>query len=121
MRILLVEDEFLLAHAMEAALGALGFDVVGPYSGVNEAVAAIRTETVECAILDINLCGELSYPVAQELASRHVPFIFASALDGPGIDTQFRHYPFLRKPFCARALSDAIHCFLTAPDLAPPT
>jgi PAS domain S-box-containing protein len=75
-RILLVEDEILIAMAMVQTLGYLDFDVIGPFATVSDALAAVEREAIDAAILDINLAGEMVYPVAKALKARNVPFVF---------------------------------------------
>src|SRR5262249_55566921 len=75
-RILLVEDEILIAMAMVQTLGYLDFDVIGPFATVNDALAAVEREVIDAAILDINLAGEMVYPVATALQARNLPFVF---------------------------------------------
>ena len=78
-RILLVEDEFLLSTVLIADLQAAGYEVVGPCSTLSAATLAVQSQSFDGAILDINLRGEMVDPVAEELARRHIPFVFLSA------------------------------------------
>jgi CheY-like chemotaxis protein len=103
-RILVVEDEFLLADAMTDALTELGLEVVGPVGGLAEALALVATATIDCAILDINLRGEMVFPVADVLAARGVPYVFATGYQQDGIPERFNHAPTLSKPVDIRAL-----------------
>jgi DNA-binding response OmpR family regulator len=78
LRILIVEDEYLLANDMMNYLQDIGVDVVGPVATVAAAVELLRTTDVQAAVLDVNLRGDRVYPVADLLRERHVPFVFAS-------------------------------------------
>ncbi len=78
-RILIVEDQFLVALHTADVLEGLGCEIVGPAPRVGEALDLARTEMLDAAILDINLAGEMVWPVAAELKSKNVPFLFLSA------------------------------------------
>jgi PAS domain S-box-containing protein len=97
-RILLVEDEALVAMMMRDSLVELGFCVVGPFDRAAEALACATDDALDAAILDVNLTGDLVYPVAERLAGRGVPFVFVTGYDAEGIDPRFAHVPVLQKP-----------------------
>ena len=97
-RIMIVEDEALVAMILGDSLVELGFSVVGPFSRATDAMAAVRDEEVDAAILDINLGGELVYPVAHLLADRRVPFMFITGYGMESIDPRFADVPVLQKP-----------------------
>lgn len=97
--VLVIEDEYLIAVDLVEALQRLGVKVVGPYAGIAEATTAIeKVEHLDGAILDLNLRGELSFPVAEALQARHVPFVFTSGYEQVNIPTQFRDVPLVTKP-----------------------
>jgi len=77
-RVLLVEDEFLLAQATVRALRSKGWAVVGPAATVAAALALLDEEAIDCAVLDINLVGETVLPVADALRERAIPYLFLS-------------------------------------------
>ena len=77
-RILVVEDELLTAMELDATLRSSGFQVLGPAPNVSAALALLRTERPDVAILDVNLAGEWVTPVAEVLRAMSVPFILAS-------------------------------------------
>ena len=81
-RVLVVEDEFLIALTLEQALVAQGCVVLGPFGGVEAALQAVQRDAPDLAILDVNLMGEKVYPVAAALEARHVPFLLATGYDG---------------------------------------
>jgi two-component sensor histidine kinase len=97
-RILLIEDEALVGMMMKDTLNELGFEVVGPYATIPDATAAIFDEDFHAAILDVNLDGELVYPLADMIASRGVPFAFVTGYSADGIDGRYAHVPVLQKP-----------------------
>jgi PAS domain S-box-containing protein len=97
-RILLVEDEALVAMMMRESLVELGFCVVGPFDRAADALACASDEALDAAILDVNLGGDLVYPVAERLARRDVPFVFVTGYDAENIDPRFADVPVLQKP-----------------------
>lgn len=107
-RILVVEDEFLLAMDIESAIREAGGEVVGPVVSLEEAVATAEREELDAAVLDLNLRGEMSYPVAEVLDSRHIPFLFATGYSQGRLADPFQSRPCLRKPFTWSALTAAL-------------
>jgi DNA-binding response OmpR family regulator len=99
LKILIVEDEMLVAMFIEDAITDLGHQVVGPAMRLDKALAAARCEQFDFAILDINLAGEQSFPVADILTQRGIPFMFASGYGVAGLIERYRHVPVLQKPF----------------------
>ncbi|EQB06414.1 hypothetical protein L288_11220 [Sphingobium quisquiliarum P25] len=78
-RVLLVEDEFLVAMHIEDMLVDLGYKVVGPVSRLEDALKLVHSgEPIDAALLDVNLAGERSWPVARALRDRGIPFLFAT-------------------------------------------
>ena len=78
-RILVIEDEMMVAMLLKDILVDLGCTVLGPAARVEQALAMIEAAgALDAAVLDINLNGQKSYPVADALAARGVPFIFAT-------------------------------------------
>ena len=108
-RILVVEDEYFLADDMVRVLNASGAEVVGPIGDAQEALVALDGQTrFDCAILDINLRGELVYPFASALRSRNIPFVFATGYDQAAIPAGFEDVPRWEKPFDPVALAGAL-------------
>ncbi len=98
-RVLIVEDEPFIALTLEDMLDELGFGLVGTVSQVTEAIEMIGRESVDCALLDVNLGNEKIDPVADLLASRGVPFIFTTGYGASGIPSGHAGRPVLQKPF----------------------
>src|SRR4051794_39150827 len=97
--VLVVEDEFYIAIDMADTLKEHGAHVVGPVASVADAVDLIEcTEHLDGAVVDLNLRGELAFPVARELAKRHVPFVFATGYDAEIIPAEFRDVIRCEKP-----------------------
>lgn len=107
-RVLVVEDEFIVAALLEERLRSLGCDVVGPAATVAEALEMLAVEPVDVAVLDVNIAGEKVFPVADELEARGVPFIFATAYGAAGIADRHGQKSVLDKPYQERALEHAL-------------
>jgi PAS domain S-box-containing protein len=97
-RILLVEDEILVAMMMRDILTELGFSVVGPFSRLTEAMVAAVHDKIDAGIIDVNLGGEFVYPVADVLAARKIPFVFVTGYGVESIDGRFGYVPIVKKP-----------------------
>ena len=108
LRILIVEDEMLLAMNIEDMLLDLGHEVAGIASRLEPALALAREGAFDVAMLDVNLAGERSFPVAELLAARGIPFLFATGYGRAGIEETYRDRPVLQKPFRADELLAAI-------------
>ena len=98
-RVLIVEDDVMIRMLIEDMLLDLGFAVAGQAAKVQEALAAVSSTAIDVAILDVNLGGETTGPVAEALAARGTPFVFATGYGEHGLPAQFRNRPLLKKPF----------------------
>lgn len=100
-RVLLVEDETLVAMLLEDMIAELGGNVVGSASRVSRAleIAQDRSIDLDLAVLDVNLGGEEVFPVASALAERGVPFAFSTGYGNAGLPEAWRSRPTLQKPF----------------------
>lgn len=107
-RVLIVEDQFLLAEEMSAIIRSLGAEVVGPFATTAASLQLVRQERVDLAILDINLDGEQVYIVAHELRNRSIPFFFATGYEPWVVTLQFQDAPHLEKPVNSSSLLQAI-------------
>lgn len=107
-RVLVVEDSYLVAMALEQSLQLMGCEVVGPVGQVARAVDLASREPLDGAILDVNLAGETVFPVVEELQARRIPFILASGYDAAVLPDRFRSVPRLKKPFDARKLEEMV-------------
>lgn len=108
-KILVVEDDYLEALALAEMLQAAGADVIGPVSEIQEALSFVeKGDDVDAAILDVDLHGQKSYPVAQALAARQIRFVFATGYGEEAIDQAYRAYPRVQKPFDGRALVNVL-------------
>jgi len=97
-RILLVEDEILVAMMMRDILTELGFSVVGPFSRLSESMVAAVHEEIDAGVIDVNLGGEFVYPVADVLVARNIPFVFVTGYGVESIDGRFGYVPIIKKP-----------------------
>ena len=103
-RVLVVEDEALIAAQVEGLLLEQGCDVVGPAPGVEVALALALQEPLDAAIIDANLSGRPSDGVADALRKRGIPFILLTGYADSGTSAAFRGAPLLTKPFDETAL-----------------
>ena len=97
-RVLVVEDEILVSWAAQDMLADLGCVALGPAASVDQALEIIASQALDAALLDINLNGQLSYPVADTLARLGVPFVFVTGYDLARIPEAYRAAPALQKP-----------------------
>jgi len=98
LRVLVVEDEMLVLMILEDMLADLGCESVTAAATVAQALALVETDTFDVAMLDMNLGGDRSYPVADALAARGVPFAFATGYGGHTLDG-YGERSMLKKPF----------------------
>ena len=96
--ILLVEDEYFIAVAMQRGLEDGGAHVVGPAASVEEALSLLAGTFVDGAILDVNLGEERVYPVADVLADSGIPFVFATGYSALDLPPKWRHIRRYEKP-----------------------
>ena len=108
-RILVVEDDFLIASQFAGALANLGAEVVGPVGSLGKAIELAETADFDCALVDINLRGLDAYPVADILIRRGAPMAFVSGYDRSHIPERYKNVPLIQKPVdpseVARALA----------------
>jgi CheY-like chemotaxis protein len=97
-RVLVVEDEMFVLTLIESMLADLGCEAVSAAATVDQALALIDAEVFDAAVLDVNLSGQKSFPVAEALAARGVPFAFSTGYGSLGKDC-YEDRPLLKKPF----------------------
>jgi PAS domain S-box-containing protein len=105
-RVLLVEDEILVAMMMRDILTELGFSVIGPFSRLSEAMIAAVHDDIDAGIIDVNLGGEFVYPVADVLVARKIPFVFVTGYGVESIDGRFADIPIVKKPVQRQVLQN---------------
>lgn len=114
-RVLVVEDDMIISMLLEEMLADLGCEVVGTATRVEEALDVIgATTAIDAAVLDVNLHGTRSDPVADALAAGGIPFVFSTGYGGGGIVDAHRDRPVLQKPFSHQDFVAALARLLTA-------
>jgi CheY-like chemotaxis protein len=113
-RVLVVEDEYLVAMLIEDVLEECGCSIVGPCGTVAAALEAAQTDTFDLAVLDVNLRGLKVYPVAELLAERHVPFLFLSGYGDDAIPPGRSTWKVCTKPFRSNDLVAMLQGVLAA-------
>jgi CheY-like chemotaxis protein len=108
LRVLVVEDEFLVAMDIQLMLARLGCEVVGPCGDLAAALGAAETRALDLALLDINLRGQPVTPVADVLAARGVPFVFCTGYRLDQLAGRYPSAPRLMKPFQIADLDAAL-------------
>jgi DNA-binding response OmpR family regulator len=103
--ILVVEDTFLVADMIAEELASAGCNVVGPVARLRPGLTAASVEPLDGAFLDVNLAGEHSFPIADVLTERGIPFAFLTGYGDGIIPPQYQHVPRLSKPFELRELT----------------
>ncbi len=107
-RVLVVEDELFVAMMIEDYLRDLGFEVVGPALRLERGLDLARDEMLDFAVLDVNLADKPSFPIADVLRTRGVPFIFATGYGTLGLSDAYSGTTTLQKPFDLQELARAI-------------
>ncbi|MBZ9794364.1 response regulator [Mesorhizobium sp. ES1-4] len=106
--ILVVEDEWLIAEDVASRLRVAGYPVVGPVSSVAAALRLVEADKVDMALLDIQLNGETSLPVARILLDRGTPFAFVTGFGNRDVPAPFRNCKFVSKPASEAAILAAV-------------
>lgn len=107
-RILVVEDEPLVAMSMEDSLDVLGISMVGPAGTVAKALTLIEEGGFDGALVDVNLHGQRVDAVADALAKAEIPFVFTTGYGADGLPEEHRHRPTLIKPFRSDDIAAAL-------------
>ncbi len=119
-RILVVEDDMMIALQVEEALQALGCLVIGPVGKLDAALRLAGDEQLDAAVLDVNVRGGQVFPVAERLMSRGIPFAFASGYGDWALPEAFRNQPRLTKPFTVRELKARVQALCDRPGAVAP-
>jgi len=107
-RLLLVEDELLVGLFMQDLLQEIGYQSTSPIGRLSEAMAAAANERFDGAVLDMNLNGEMVYPLAELLTKQSVPFVFVTGYAPRNVDPQFTAVPILQKPVVQEDLAGVL-------------
>ena len=118
LRLLVVEDEAMIAMMLEDMLDTFGCVVVEVAGTLSKGLDLVANHTLDLdgAILDVNLGGEPVYPVAEQLAARGVPFIFCTGYGLKGLASNFAHVPTLAKPYMREELENILVTVLAHPE-----
>jgi CheY-like chemotaxis protein len=114
LRVLVVEDEALIVMMLEDMLTDLGATLAGHAGTVSEGMSLVERGGFDAAILDLNVAGQKVFPVAEQLAARGVPFLFASGYGASGVTPEFAARPVVAKPYQIDELSSALGRALSA-------
>lgn len=115
-RVLIVEDQYLIAIGLRDELRRLGIETAAIVPSVAAALAALERDAgVHAALLDLNLAGERSYPVADALAARKIPYAFVTGYTDGAIDARYTHVPVVRKPVGFAEIKDTVTRLLSSP------
>lgn len=114
LNVLVVEDESLISMMIEDMLAELGCTVVGPAHDLASALDIIGRATLHAAILDVNLGGVASEPIAERLSRSGIPFVFATGYGKAGVKETYRHVATLKKPFTQDLLAQALRGAIVA-------
>jgi DNA-binding response OmpR family regulator len=114
--VLIVEDDVMLGMALGLCVQDAGYGVAGVVRSVDAALQALGQEPIDAALLDVNLQGELVFPVANALAERGVPFVFVTAHPRHMIPESHRGRPVVAKPYYDAALCAALASVLGEPE-----
>ena len=108
MRVFIVEDEALVSMMLEDFLDDIGCRVVAVSARLDDAIGKAKSIPMDVAVLDVNLAGEQSYPVADILRARSIPFVFATEYGITGVSAELQDTPVLVKPFGRMQLAEAL-------------
>ena len=112
-RILIVEDEYFLASDLARLLKDRGAEVVGPAANLPEAERLVGEGGLDCAVLDMNLRGEMTFPIADRLKAAGIPFLIATGYNSASLPERFATHPRIEKPFEAEQIATAIPALLS--------
>ncbi|WP_105384298.1 response regulator [Neorhizobium alkalisoli] len=107
-KVLVVEDEGFVALLIEDMLGDLSCEIVASVARLTEAEGIAATAAIDLAVLDVNLHGQPSFPVAEILRERGVPFMFSTGYGQNGLPREFAGHPLIAKPFSSTELQQKI-------------
>ncbi|TWI50929.1 response regulator receiver domain-containing protein [Pseudomonas duriflava] len=110
-RVLLIEDETLIAMLLEDILDELGYEVAGVAAEFDDGMRLAETGTFDLAILDVNVGGREIFPIAEKLAERNIPFMFSTGYGVVGLPMEWQSRPVLAKPFRPDDLEQALNRF----------
>jgi CheY-like chemotaxis protein len=111
-RVLLVEDESMIAMLLEDTLAEIGCEIAGTASRFDDAIEKAKSLSFDVAILDVNLNGRKTYPIAEVVGERGLPFVFATGYGLDSLPPLLQKNPVLKKPFQQQDLERALRAAL---------
>ena len=112
LRVLVIEDEAMVAMLIQDTLADIGCEVIGIASRFNEAIEKVKSLAFDMAILDLNLNGRQALPIADSLAERGIAFVVATGYGAMNLSESLQRAPILQKPFRQRDLERALRVAL---------
>jgi PAS domain S-box-containing protein len=106
--VMIVEDEVLVALDLQESIRSLGYEVVGPYARLSDAIEGAETQAIDFAILDLNLNGEMTYDLAEQLQQRGIPIVFTTGYETDDVKARLRNSRVLNKPVVRDALENVL-------------
>ena len=103
-RVLVVEDEAMVAMMLEDMLIDLGCEIVGPAASLQAGLKLARSGSFDAAVLDVNLAGEKAFPIADVLAERGIPFVYATGYGRAGLRSEDDARVVVQKPYSLQDL-----------------
>ena len=113
-RVLVIEDEALIAMLLEDQLAELGCEIAGVAARFDDALEKATALAFDVAILDVNLSGKESFPIAEALRARGMPFVFATGYGATALPETLRSVPIVRKPYQLQQLAVVLRAALDA-------
>ncbi|OYV99791.1 MAG: hypothetical protein B7Z58_17755 [Acidiphilium sp. 37-64-53] len=107
-RVMIVDDEPMVAMLLESALSDEDCIIIGPFDGVGSATEAAHGESLDFALLDVNVADGKIYPIAQVLESRGIPFLLLSGFGDGDVPAGHEHWPMAGKPFSIEPMIERI-------------
>ena len=104
LRVLVIEDQPLIAMTIEMSINHLGHQMIGPIARLDEAMTAAVCEKYDCAVIDINIIGGCSFEVAEEISARNRPFVLATGYNEKFLPDSLKKFPRLTKPYSKEQL-----------------
>ncbi len=108
LRVLVIEDEGLVSMLIEDMLIEFGHEIAAVTGRMQDAIRAAQTASFDLAIVDVSLDGAPSYPVAEIIKARRIPFAFVTGYGLSGLDPRYAGWPTLQKPFTQPELAEVL-------------
>lgn len=112
-KVLIIEDEALIAMFIEESLPQIGCVSVAVVSNLRDAMKKVAEVECDIVMLDVNLAGKDTFQLAEFLSQKHQPFIFSTGYGTSSVPAHLQHVPILQKPFCENELQEKLHTALT--------